>query len=183
VIDTVGQLDLATWPFIVRPADEAIRRLNGSPPTCPKHGGRTNRKSLDQYGMCPSCWRTWTAHERRVTTEDVTPEARAAIREQAHRGRYNAREKTWVSPALDTLAREANRAHPVEGKQYDIALIAYLLTHPDPDKPQPRPTRINQRDLTYGVRCKRADEVDGMIHHELCRSHPWCICPCHGGRA
>jgi len=129
MIETVEDLDLATWPMIVRPADIAIARLNGTSPICPKHGGKTTRKALNQYGMCPSCWRTWSAHERRAQPEDVTPEAAAGVREQARRGRYNNREKTWVSPALSTLAREANRRHPIEGKEYGIALIAYILTH------------------------------------------------------
>jgi len=129
MIDSVEDLDLATWPMIVRPAEPAIARLNGTSPICPKHGGRTTRKALNQYGMCPSCWRVWSAHERVVQLEDVTPEAIASIREQARRGRYNNREKIWVLPALDTLAREANRKHPVEGKTWGIALVAYLLTH------------------------------------------------------
>ncbi len=194
MIEDVDQLDLATWPLILRPADVYIDRLNQAP-YCPKCGKRTTWKACKEHGMCPKCLRVWTF--RAVTPDDVLPHHANKIRWLNHQGRQNAREKTTVSASLEIITRELNKDPGkggvdcrIAGKVWTIHAVAYVLANRGflPGEYLPRSTKapwVHPSDVgVISYRCSHVDEDSRRIEHERCRCFNGlspCGCYCHQG--
>jgi len=121
-----------------------------------------------------------------VRIEDVLAHHAVEIRYLFWQGRYNPREKAHAAMPLSSIAQTMNRAGTmrIEGKKWDIAVVAYVLAHPEflPGwylKVQPKPGRgyYSPRDRVVSYRCSHEEE--GVVEHARCRCFPPCVCYCH----
>ena len=77
-ITSEEELDLSTWPMRLRPSAVYVERLTKTP-LCPKCGKRSTWTARKLYGMCPSCWRTWTRPSLDQALASVSVPASARI--------------------------------------------------------------------------------------------------------